>query len=139
MSVVIRMKRTGRKNLPCYRISVTDVRSPRDGKTIERLGLYDPLAKQPERQVTLDVERAKHWLRVGAKPSETVRSIFKRHGVLEGQPEPRVRRRPGRNKATATKARRLKAQAERSERKGARRAERKAAARSAAGAAEAKS
>ena len=79
MAVVIRMKRTGRRNRPCYRISVADSRSPRDGRTLETLGLYDPVSRDAEAQTKLNVERAKHWVGVGAKPSETVRSIFKRH------------------------------------------------------------
>ena len=83
MSVVIRMKRTGRRNRPCYRISVADSRSPRDGRTLESLGLYDPVCKDDEKQTTLNVDRARHWLSNGAQPSETVRSIFKRMGVFE--------------------------------------------------------
>ena len=72
MAVVIRMKRTGRRNRPCYRISVADSRSPRDGRTLETLGLYDPVAPTKEAQTRLDVERARHWLTNGALPSETV-------------------------------------------------------------------
>ncbi len=53
MTVVIRMKRTGRRNRPCYRISVADRRFPRDGRTLENLGLYDPISSNPEAQVTL--------------------------------------------------------------------------------------
>ena len=83
MSVVIRMKRTGRRNRPCYRISVADSRSPRDGRTLETLGLYDPVSKAADQQTTLDVDRARHWITNGAQPSETVRSIFKRLGVFD--------------------------------------------------------
>lgn len=103
MSVVIRMKRSGRKNRPCYRISVADSRSPRDGRTIESLGLYDPIAPRTEMQLQLDIERARHWLSVGAQPSETVASIFKRLGVTE--PKPYVKHdRSGRKTATKTGA-----------------------------------
>ena len=105
MSVVIRMKRSGRRNRPCYRISVADSRKPRDGRTIESLGLYDPIAPRAEMQLQLDVERARHWVSVGAQPSETVASIFKRAGVTE--PKPAVKRdRSGRKKATQTSAKR---------------------------------
>lgn len=135
MPVVIRMKRTGRRNLPCYRIAVTDSRWPRDGKTIERLGFYDPLAKDPAAQVKLDVERARYWVGVGAQPSETVESIFKRQGVFEGRTGQLPRRRPGRKRKTQTSERRVAAKAERSGRKDARRAERVAARRAAAAAA----
>ena len=104
MPVVIRMKRTGRRNLPCFRISVADSRSPRDGRTLETLGLYDPVSKDPDKQTTLNIERARHWLSNGAQPSDTVRSIFKRMGVFEGmQLEKKKRDRSGRK--TETKAR----------------------------------
>jgi small subunit ribosomal protein S16 len=116
MAVVIRMRRTGRKNRPCFRINVTDSRFPRDGRMIETLGLYDPIRKDEAAQVTIDVERARHWLKIGAKPSETVASIFRRKGVFE--PKPIVKReRPGRKKETATSNRREKVQAERATRK----------------------
>jgi small subunit ribosomal protein S16 len=130
MAVVIRMRRTGRKNRPCFRINVTDSRFPRDGRMIETLGLYDPIRKDPAAQLTLDVERARHWMKAGAKPSETVASIFRRRGVFE--PKPFVKReRPGRKKATATSARREKVQAERTARKTERAQLRKKAARAA--------
>lgn len=134
MSVVIRMKRTGRRNRPCYRISVSDRRWPRDGRNLESLGLYDPIAIDPARRVTLDVERARHWISVGAQPSETARSIFKRMGVFSGmQLAPKKKRdRSGRKTVTATKTRRLAQEAERLVRKGERRAARIAAKRAAA-------
>ena len=59
MAVVIRMKRTGRRNRPCYRISVADSRWPRDGRFLESIGLYDPVAPSEENQVVVDVERAR--------------------------------------------------------------------------------
>lgn len=137
MAVVIRMKRTGRRNRPCYRISVADRRWPRDGRTLETLGLYDPIARDAERQATLDVERARHWLQAGALPSETVRSLFLRMGVYEGGAPPvrKKRDRSGRKKVTATRTRRVAAQAERAASKTARRAERLGAKRTAAKAA----
>ncbi|MEC8513402.1 MAG: 30S ribosomal protein S16 [Planctomycetota bacterium] len=136
MAVVIRMKRTGRRNRPCYRISVADSRSPRDGRILETIGLYDPVSKDEEKQVTLKVERAQEWLRNGAKPSETVHSIFKRQGVYTEDLERsklagKIRRRPGRKKATETSKRRAADKAARAERKTARRSERVAAARAA--------
>jgi small subunit ribosomal protein S16 len=137
MAVVIRMKRTGRKNRPCYRISVADSRSPRDGRTLETLGLYDPVAPSKEAQVRVDVDRARFWLTSGAQPSETVRSLFKRSGVYVDFGKPKVKRdRSGRKKATAKGAERKKTQAVREERKKARAAgriaDRKAAAKAAA-------
>ncbi len=82
MSVRIRLKRVGAKNRPAYRIVVADQRSPRDGRFIESLGHYDPLANPHTLKV--DVDRAAHWLSVGAQPSETVASLLKQAGV--GQP-----------------------------------------------------
>ena len=142
MAVVIRMKRTGRRNRPCYRISVADSRSPRDGRVLETLGLYDPVSPDQEKQVTLNVEKAQEWLRNGAKPSETVHSIFKRQGVyvddLDRQKTTsKVRKRPGRKKVTEKSKRRTEAKTQRSERKVARQTERVTAKRAAAAAAKA--
>ncbi len=136
MAVVIRMKRTGRKNRPCYRISVADSRSPRDGRTLETLGLYDPVAPSKEAQTRLDVERARHWLTSGALPSETVRSIFKKAGVYQDFGKPKAKRdRSGRKKTTKTGARRVAEQTIRTDRKKIRSQERVQAKRAAAKAA----
>ena len=81
MAVRIRLKRMGRRKRPFYRIGVFDSRTKRDGKTIEELGFYDPIAKDEAKQVRLDRDRAMYWLSQGALPSETVASIFKRHDV----------------------------------------------------------
>ena len=81
MSVKIRCKRLGRKNRPFFRVAVMDTRTRRNGPSIEDLGFYDTLAKTEEGRVRLDLERIKHWLSVGAQPSETVRSILKKLGV----------------------------------------------------------
>lgn len=76
MSVKIRLKRTGAKNSPVYRIVVADNRSPRDGKFIEELGVYHP--RQKGTNYTLNLERAKYWISVGALPSDTVASFIKK-------------------------------------------------------------
>ena len=141
MAVVIRMKRTGRRNRPCYRISVADRRSPRDGKTLETLGVYDPVSSNPEAQVRLDVERAMHWISKGAVPSETVASLLRRQGAFADQPKPEPRQRPGREGGSARGNRVRAAKKARAEAKKARYAERmagkRAAAKAAAGDAEA--
>ncbi|MEY3277104.1 MAG: hypothetical protein RL153_2372 [Verrucomicrobiota bacterium] len=80
MAVKIRLKRGGAKNNPVYRIVVADGRSPRDGKFIEELGTYEPVKKGVN--YTLNLERAKYWLGVGAQPSDTVAS-FIRHAVRQ--------------------------------------------------------
>lgn len=131
MSVVIRMKRTGRKNAPCYRISVADSRNPRDGRTLETLGIYDPISPKDELRLRLDIDRARYWLSKGALPSHTVHSIFTRENVYEGQAPAKPRTRDGRRKDTATAKRRQAAKAGRAERKQARQAERIAAKRAA--------
>ena len=79
MAVHIRLARAGTKKTPFYRIVVTDQRSPRGGRFIERLGTYDP--RRPE--VHVDAARAKYWISKGAQPSHTVALLFKGPGVLE--------------------------------------------------------
>lgn len=74
MAVAMRLKRTGARNKPCYRIVVMDKRSQRDGRAIEELGYYDPLHCDEK----IKLERAEYWLSTGAQPSETVTSIVER-------------------------------------------------------------
>lgn len=84
MATAIRLSRGGSKKRPYYRIVVTDSRSPRDGRFIERLGSYNPLlAKDDEKRVVLDVERAKHWVSVGAQPTDRVARMLDAAGVKE--------------------------------------------------------
>jgi small subunit ribosomal protein S16 len=138
MAVVIRMRRTGRRNRPCYRIAVTDSRKPRDGRSIETLGLYDPVAPRAELRLKLDGERARHWIEKGARPSETVNSILRREGVYEGLPKKAPRTR-NRRTDTATYKSRVEAKQARAARKTERRDERVAARKAAAAAAAASS
>jgi small subunit ribosomal protein S16 len=77
MAVSIRLRREGTKNRPYYRIVVADSRSPRDGKFIEIIGTYDP--KQTGQNSSFSVERAEYWISKGAQPSDTVRSLIKKH------------------------------------------------------------
>ena len=86
--VRIRLRRIGRKNAPQYRIVVADSKSPRDGKFIEIIGTYAP--RQSENAVTLKADRANHWLDVGAQPSDTVRSILRKAGILKARHETRL-------------------------------------------------
>ena len=76
MALTIRMKRAGRKNLKLWRIVVVDSRRPRDGRSIEELGTYDPSRNPPA--VTIRKERYTDWVRKGAKPSNTVRTLVKK-------------------------------------------------------------
>ena len=77
--VVLRLKRMGRRHRPFYRLSAMDRRSPRNGRVIEELGWFDPLAKDDE-QMKFKIERVDYWLSVGAQPSRTVVSLLKRLG-----------------------------------------------------------
>ncbi|WP_057828936.1 30S ribosomal protein S16 [Liquorilactobacillus cacaonum] len=81
MSVKIRLKRMGSKKRPFYRIVVADSRSPRDGRFIETVGTYNPLT-EPE-SVTLKEENILNWLGNGAQPSDTVRNILSKNGVMK--------------------------------------------------------
>ena len=81
MATRIRLRRTGRKKLPIYRIVVADKEAPRDGRFIEVIGTYAPKEKDGK-QVTVDTEKAKAWLAKGATPTDTVESILKKAGVV---------------------------------------------------------
>jgi small subunit ribosomal protein S16 len=84
MALSIRLSRGGSKKRPYYRIVVADARSPRDGKFIEKIGNYNPLlAKDDEKRVVLDGERAKHWLAMGAQPTDRVARFLDVAGVKE--------------------------------------------------------
>ena len=78
--VKIRLKRMGMKKMPFYRLVVTDSRSPRDGRFIEEIGYYNPLTEPAERKI--NEERAKYWLGNGAQPTDTVRGLLKKGGIL---------------------------------------------------------
>lgn len=87
MAVAIRLSRGGAKKRPYYRIVVSDTRSPRDGKYLEQIGIYNPmLPKDDAGRVKLDEDRARHWLSVGAKPSDRVHRFLDAAGILERAP-----------------------------------------------------
>ncbi len=83
MAVKIRLTRMGSKKKPFYRVVVADSRSPRDGKFIEQIGYFNPIAETD--QVKLDVEKANKWLNTGAQPTDTVKALFKKHGVYDAK------------------------------------------------------
>jgi len=89
--VRIRLRRVGRKKAPAYRIVVADSKSPRDGKFIEIVGQYAP-RQSDDQKVNLNVERLSYWLDVGAQPSDTVRSLLRRAGMLKARHEARLGR-----------------------------------------------
>ena len=81
MSVRIRLRRTGAKKRPYYRIVVTDSRNPRDGKFIEAIGQYNPIEKPTS--VVVKEERVYHWLKIGAQPTDTVNSLLRGIGLMK--------------------------------------------------------
>lgn len=80
MAVKIRMKKFGRNHRPFFRMCAIDSRAPRDGKTIEELGHYDPLVKDTDARAILKGERIAYWLSVGAQPSENCAVLIKKYG-----------------------------------------------------------
>ncbi|WP_424983396.1 30S ribosomal protein S16 [Maritalea sp. S77] len=84
MAIKIRLSRGGSKKRPYYHVVVADVRAPRDGRFIERIGSYNPmLPKDSEDRVKLDKERVEHWLSVGAKPTDRVHRFLDAEGLLK--------------------------------------------------------
>lgn len=81
MAVKIRLKRMGAKKAPYYRVVVADSRSPRDGRFIETVGTYNPLTSPAE--IKLDEEKAMKWLNNGAIPTDTVKNLFSKAGIME--------------------------------------------------------
>ena len=87
MAVKIRLARGGSKKRPYYRIVVADIRAPRDGKYIERVGSYNPLLpKDHEDRIKLDIDRIKEWLSKGAKPTDRVARFLDAEGILKREP-----------------------------------------------------
>lgn len=81
MAVKIRLKRMGAHKKPFYRVVVADSRAPRDGKFIEEIGYYNPLVDPGE--IKIDGEKAKKWLSTGAQPTDTVKALLKKSGIIE--------------------------------------------------------
>ena len=80
MAVKIRLRRMGAKKAPFYRVVVADSRYPRDGRFIEEIGFYNPMVEPAE--VKVDAEKAKKWIANGAQPTDTVKAILKKEGIL---------------------------------------------------------
>ncbi len=79
--VKIRLKRTGKKKEPSYRVVVADERMPRDGRFIEEIGFYNPMTEPAT--VKIDAEKAQKWIKNGAQPSDTVRALLKKSGIID--------------------------------------------------------
>ena len=80
MAVKIRLRRMGAKKAPFYRVVVADSRYPRDGRFIEEIGYYNPLEEPAV--IKIDMEKAQKWIANGAQPTDTVKALFKKHGVI---------------------------------------------------------
>ena len=80
MAVKIRLRRMGKKKAPFYRVVVADARYPRDGRFIEEIGFYDPMKETDS--VKIDSEAAKKWIANGAQPTDTVKSLLKKQGII---------------------------------------------------------
>lgn len=80
MAVKLRLKRGGSKQRPFYRIVASDARSPRDGRFIDTIGTYNPIPENYE--VKIDEEKALYWLSNGAQPTDTVRSLLSKNGIM---------------------------------------------------------
>ena len=84
MAVKIRLKRLGKKKAPFYRVVVADSRYPRNGRFIEEIGTYDPMTDD-DKQVNIDADAAKKWIGNGAQPTDTVRDLLKKQGIIRGE------------------------------------------------------
>lgn len=81
MAVKIRLRRVGAKKAPFYRVVVADSRAPRDGRFIEEIGTFDPMKSPAE--IKIDAEKAAQWLKNGAQPTETAKSVLKQSGIIK--------------------------------------------------------
>ena len=81
MAVKIRLRRMGAKKAPFYRVVVADSRSPRDGRFIEEIGYYNPISEPVE--VKIDADKAQTWIKNGAQPTETVKALLKKNGIID--------------------------------------------------------
>lgn len=113
MALKLRLARHGRKKLPVYAIVVADSRAPRDGNYIEKVGVYDPRqAKDSERRVVLNAERIKHWMGVGAQPTDRVAYFLGKAGLA---PMPAGRNNPKQAQPKAKAQERAKEKAKKAE------------------------
>ncbi len=106
MSLKLRLARAGTKKRPYYHVVVTDARNPRDGRFIEKIGNYDPMLADDSKRVTLNAERATHWLSVGAQPTDRVLRFLDAAGLLKREPRNNPERaKPGKKAVERTEAR----------------------------------
>ena len=112
MSLKLRLARAGTKKRPYYHIVLADARSPRDGRFIEKIGSYDPMLADDSKRVTLNAERATHWLGVGAQPTDRVLRFLDAAGLLKREPRNNPERAKPGKKAVERSEARAKAEAD---------------------------
>jgi small subunit ribosomal protein S16 len=112
MSLKLRLARAGTKKRPYYHVVVTDARNPRDGRFIEKIGSYDPMLADDSKRVTLNAERATHWLGVGAQPTDRVLRFLDAAGLLKREPRNNPERAKPGKKAVERSEARAKAEAD---------------------------
>ena len=81
MAVKMRLTRIGKKKTPFYRVVIADARAPRDGRFVEEIGYYNPLTEPAE--IKIDADKAKQWLKNGAQPTDTVKALHKKSGIVD--------------------------------------------------------
>ncbi len=81
MAVKMRLTRLGKKKSPFYRVVIADARAPRDGRFVEEIGYYNPLTEPAE--IKIDADKAKQWLQNGAQPTDTVKALLKKSGIVD--------------------------------------------------------
>lgn len=81
MAVKMRLTRIGKKKTPFYRVVIADARAPRDGRFVEEIGYYNPLTEPAE--IKIDAEKAKQWIKNGAQPTDTVKALLKKSGIVD--------------------------------------------------------
>ncbi|MEO6014677.1 MAG: 30S ribosomal protein S16 [Devosia sp.] len=112
MSLKLRLARAGTKKRPYYHVVVTDARNPRDGRFIEKIGSYDPMLADDSKRVIINIERATHWLGVGAQPTDRVLRFLDAAGLLKRAPRSNPERAVPGKKATERVEARAKAAAD---------------------------
>ena len=81
MAVKMRLTRIGKKKTPFYRVVIADARAPRDGRFVEEIGYYNPLTEPAE--IKIDADKAKQWIKNGAQPTDTVKALLKKSGIVD--------------------------------------------------------
>ena len=81
MAVKMRLTRIGKKKAPFYRVVIADVRAPRDGRFVEEIGYYNPMTEPAD--IKIDADKAKQWIKNGAQPTDTVKALLKKSGIVD--------------------------------------------------------